>query len=71
MEHCRPQHMKKEESQSWMKIEQSQSHLKAEESQTQSQLSDILSPQERAEIIVAILSEVFHQFLLIVEKYIF
>ena len=62
--------MKKEESQSWMKIEESQSHLKTDESQTQSQLSQILSPQERAEIIVAILSDVFNQFVLIVEKYI-
>ena len=44
--------------------------MRAEESQSQNQLSEILSPQERAEIIVAILSDVFHQFVLIVEKYI-
>ena len=44
--------------------------MRAEESQSQNQLSEILSPQERAEIIVAIFNDVFHQFVLIVEKYI-
>ena len=43
---------------------------KTDESQTQNPLSQNLSPQERAEIIAAILSEVFHQFVMIVEKYI-
>ena len=62
--------MKYEETQNWMKLEESQSHFKADQSQPQSQLSQILSPQERAEIIIAILSDVFHQFVLIVEKYI-
>ena len=65
MEHCRPQQIKKEEAQSWMK-----NPSKTDESQTQNPLSQNLSPQERAEIIAAILSEVFHQFVMIVEKYI-
>ena len=34
-------------------------------------LSKILTPQERAEIILAILGEVFSQFLVLVEKIIF
>ena len=58
--------MKKEETESGLK-----NQMEVDETQTQNPLSHILSTEERAEIITAILSEVFHQFVLIVEKYIF
>ena len=64
VEHCRPQWKKKEEN----RLKNPENR---DESETRKSLPHILSPGERAEVFTAILTEVFHQFVLIVEKYIF
>ena len=69
VEHCRPQRMKNNElfgSKSMKKDEL----LEAKKDKTQNPVSHILSPEQRVEIIAAILSEVFQRFLLIVQQFI-
>ena len=44
--------------------------MKKDKTQSQNPVSHILSPEQRVEIIAAILSEVFQRFLLIVQQFI-